>query len=108
MSGGWRFGLEAGWAEDQLLNLKGASWLVAALLPPLMILGIVGMVAFTRATKFLQGRMLGRALRSNDQLCIHCGYDLTTENLRCPECGNVYTLAGTREAWKNLRDEHVR
>lgn len=25
---GWRFGVEAGWAEDQLLNLQGASWLV--------------------------------------------------------------------------------
>lgn len=25
---GWRFGLEAGWASDQLLDLEGASWLV--------------------------------------------------------------------------------
>jgi len=24
---GWRFGLEAGWAEDRLLNLEGSSWL---------------------------------------------------------------------------------
>jgi hypothetical protein len=24
---GWRFGVEAGWAEDRLLNLEGATWL---------------------------------------------------------------------------------
>ena len=26
---GWRFGVEAGWAEDQLLQIEGGSWLVA-------------------------------------------------------------------------------
>lgn len=28
--GDWRFGLEAGWAEDQLTTIEGSSWLVGA------------------------------------------------------------------------------
>lgn len=86
-----------------LVRLSKENWAM-----PLMIVGIVGMFTLTRTTKFLQSRILDKSLRSNDQLCTNCGYDLTTENLRCPECGNVYTLADTRSAWKSVRDDPQR
>lgn len=39
---GWRFGLESGWAEDRLLDLKGSSWLagVAREITPNLTLGV--------------------------------------------------------------------
>lgn len=82
-----------------LMGLKRDNWAM-----PLMLVGVVGLLALTRATKFLQARLLGKAQRSQDQLCSQRGYYLTTENLRCPECGGVYTLADTRSAWEVARE----
>ena len=71
---------------------------------PLMLVGIAGLLTLTRATKFLQTRMLNKAQHAQDQLCTRCGYYLTTDTLRCSECGNVYTLADTRTAWQSARE----
>lgn len=82
-----------------LMGLKRDNWAM-----PLMLVGIAGLLMLTRATKFLQRRLLEKARRAQDQLCTQCGYYLTTETLRCSECGNVYTLADTRTAWNAARE----
>jgi len=68
---GWRFGLEAGWAEDRLLNLEGSSWLagVAREITDNVSLGVAWTVA-EADIPVPGGLSVGHRNASNDGLLV--------------------------------------
>ncbi len=71
IEGGWRFGIETGWAEDKLLNLDGSSWLagISKDLTDNVILG----VAWTKSEADIPvpfGVSAGHRNASNDGLLV--------------------------------------